>query len=88
MPQTLVLNREDIDEILHYCHWIAAKRGDQQRFLSKKYPGWSMDILIQRLKESKSIVKARRTPDCYPHFSGYQVRAKFDTVTIHRYPIS
>lgn len=82
MPRTLVLNRTDIEEILHHCHWIAAKRGDQQRFLSVKYPGWSMGILLQRLKESKSIVKARGTPEDYPHFSGYQVRAKFDTVEI------
>jgi hypothetical protein len=83
MPQTLVLNREDIDEILHYCHWIAAKRGDQQRFLSSNYPGWSMGDLMQQLITSKAVVKSRSTPDKSAHFSGYQVRARFTTLTIN-----
>jgi hypothetical protein len=76
------LTRKDIEEIVQQTHWIAAKNGDQQRFLADRYPGWPMGDLMQRLKESKSIVKARRTPDHYPHFSGYQVRAKFETVTL------
>ena len=88
MPQTLVLNREDIDEILHHTHWIAAKNGEQGRFLHKNYPGWTMNSLMTALIEAKCLVKTRRTPKTSGHFFGYQVRATLTTVNIQRHSIS
>jgi hypothetical protein len=80
--KTLALQREDIDEILHHTHWIAAKNGEQQRFLATKYSGWSMALLMEQLISSKAVVKARSTPTTPAHFSGYQVRAGLCTVQI------
>jgi hypothetical protein len=86
--KTSTLSRTDIEEILQHTHWIAAKNGSQQRFLADKYPGWSMSHLIQQLIASKAVVKARSTPNRSSHFSGYQVRAGFITITINRDTIS
>lgn len=80
--KTVTLSRKDIDEILHHCHWIAAKNGSQQRFLTDKYPGWSMSHLIQQLIASKAVVKARSTPNKSAHFSGYQARSKLTSIEI------
>ena len=86
--KTFTLSREDIGEILQHTHWIAAKNGSQQRFLADEYPGWSMSHLMQQLIASKAVVKARSTPNRSSHFSGYQIRAGFITITINRDTIS
>lgn len=86
--KTCTLSREDIDEILQHTHWIAAKNGSQQRFLADKYPGWPMGDLMRVLIDNKSLVKARPTSTTPAHFSGYQVRARFTTITINRDAIS
>jgi uncharacterized protein (DUF433 family) len=80
--RTITLTREDVQQILHYAHWIAAKNGEQNRFLQKNYPGWSMAMLMKALIDAKCLVKARG------HFSGYQVRATLTTVHIQHDSIS
>jgi hypothetical protein len=59
IKDTLTLTPEEIDQILHHTHWIAAKNGEQQRFLQKNYPGWSMAVLMKALIDAKYLVKAR-----------------------------
>jgi hypothetical protein len=71
-----------------YSQKIATKNGGQQRFLTDKYPGWSMSDLMRVLIDNKSLVKARPTATTPAHFSGYQVRANFITITINRDTIS
>jgi hypothetical protein len=70
IKDTLTVTPEEIDQILHHTHWIAAKNGEQQRFLQKNYPGWSMAMLMKALIDAKCLVKARG------HFSGYKVRTR------------
>jgi hypothetical protein len=86
--RTITLTREDVQQILHHTHWIAAKNGEQGRFLHKNYPGWTMNSLMTALIEAKCLVKTRRTPKTSGHFSGYQVRATLTTVNIQRHSIS
>ena len=82
IKDTLTVTPEEIDQILHHTHWIAAKNGEQQRFLQKNYPGWSMAMLMKALIDAKSLVKARG------HFSGYKVRATLTTAHIQHASIS
>ena len=70
IKDTLTVTPEEIDQILHHTHWIAAKNGEQQRFLQKNYPGLSMAMLMKALIDAKCLVKARS------HFSGYKVRTR------------
>ena len=84
MRNTLTITRKDVENILHHTHWIAAKNGEQQRFLRENYPGWSMDILMKALIDSKCLVKARSTTGTPAHFSGYQMRANIEQVDISR----
>jgi hypothetical protein len=82
IKDTLTVTPEEIDQILHHTHWIAAKNGEQQRFLQKNYPGWSMAMLMKALIDAKCLVKARS------HFSGYKVRATLTTAHIQHASIS
>jgi len=88
IKDTLTVTPEEIDQILHHTHWIAAKNGEQQRFLQKNYPGWSMAMLMKALIDAKCLVKARSTPETPAHFSGYQVRAVLTTAHIQHASIS
>jgi hypothetical protein len=76
IKDTLTVTPEEIDQILHHTHWIAAKNGEQQRFLQKNYPGWSMAMLMKALIDAKCLVKTRS------HFSGYKVRATLTTIEL------
>ena len=80
--QTIRLSREDIDEILHHAHWIAAKDGAQQRFMRERYPGYSFAGLMRALIASKCLAKSRPRDGELPHFSGYRVRTRLMEIEI------
>lgn len=86
MRNTLTITRKDVENILHHTHWIAAKNGEQQRFLRENYPGWSMDILMKALIDSKCVVKTHSTTGTPAHFSGYRVPTNFTTQQISKSP--
>gem|GEM_PF-6158670 len=68
------MTEDDINEILHYCHWIPMKQGFSQAFISKKYPGYSLASMFELLKSSGALVKDGG------HHSGWKARKKLPQV--------
>jgi hypothetical protein len=79
---TIRLSRSDIEETLHYAHWIAAKNGAQNRFVMSKYPSYTFATLMETLKESKCLARSQSRGGEFAHFSGYKVRANIEFIDI------
>ena len=79
---TMRLTRADVQEILDHAHWMAAKNGAQAQFVRSKYGGYSFAGLMKALQQSGCLVASRTRGDNFGHFSGYQMRARLDSVEI------
>ena len=79
--QTIRLSRRDLEEILHYAHWIAAKSGAQRKLMAK-YPGYSFAGLMRTLIDHKCLAQSRSRDGELAHFSGYRVRQRVEFVDI------
>ena len=76
------LTRSEVEEILDHAHWIAAKNGAQSQFVRSKYPGYSFPGLMKALLQSGCLVASRTRGDRFAHVSGYQMRARLESVEI------
>ena len=79
---TIRLTRADVQEILNHAHWMAAKNGAQARFMHSSYSGYSFPGLMKALVQSGCLVTSRTRGNQIGHFSGYQMRARLDSVEI------
>ena len=80
--QTIRLSCQDIEEILHHAHWIAAKNGAQQQFMRERYPTYTFPGLMRALIANKCLAKSRSGDGELPHFSGYRVRTRLMEIEI------
>lgn len=64
----LTLTTDDVQEILHHCHWIALKNGATNLFLARRYPGFALNGLLEILKRGGALAVDRQ------HFSGLRPR--------------
>ena len=78
------LTRADIEEVLHYAHWIAAKNGTQAKFVNSKYPHHTFRSLIEAISDTGCLVKSRTRGNKLAHFSGLKVRSEINFVEIPR----
>lgn len=51
------LSRADIDEVLHYTHWIPASRGITDRFFADRYPGGSLGAFVAIFRAASIILR-------------------------------
>lgn len=79
---TIRLTRAEVDEILQHAHWMAAKSGAQAQFVRSKYRSYSFPGLMKALHQSGCLVASRTRGANFGHFSGYQMRARLDSVEI------
>ncbi len=75
------MTEDEVNEILHYCHWIPALRGFSGKFIASTYPGYSLDSMLELLKSSGALVKDRN------HFSGWKARKKLPQVIKDLIPV-
>ena len=81
LQDKLVLSRSDLEEILHYGHWIAVFKGLHEKFVADNYPGYTWATLIQELRESDVLVRRSRS-------NPYGIRRGLSQIEIPRRPAS
>lgn len=57
----LHLSRGQIDQVLHFTHWIPNVRGFTASFLRTHHPGWNLTDLVKAFGDARVLLKDRRS---------------------------